>query len=90
MSEELSTASVEMASTANNFSDQSQTTASTVEEITSTLEEISAGTENIYGNIDEQHGRTLALIENINRLYSIVEEEGREWQGDERQNRARH
>jgi len=78
MSEELSTASVEMASTANNFSDQSQTTASTVEEITSTLEEISAGTENIYGNIDEQHGRTLALIENINRLYSIVEEEGRE------------
>ena len=78
MTVELNTSAGEMAGTADNFSHQSQTTASTVEEITSTLEEISAGTDSIYESIDDQHRRTRALIENIGQLYSIVEEEGSE------------
>jgi methyl-accepting chemotaxis protein len=78
MSSELSSSAAEMAGTADNFSRQSQTTAATVEEITSTLEEISAGGESIYGNIEYQHKRTQILIDNINTLYSIVNDEGTE------------
>ncbi|HOO72936.1 MAG TPA: methyl-accepting chemotaxis protein [Spirochaetota bacterium] len=78
MTVELNNSAGEMAGTADNFSQQSQTTASTVEEITSTLEEISAGTDSIYESVDDQHKRTRALIENIGQLYSIVEEESME------------
>ncbi|HOO70274.1 MAG TPA: methyl-accepting chemotaxis protein [Spirochaetota bacterium] len=78
MSLELNGSVKEMATTADNFSEQSQTTAAIVEEITSTLEEISAGGETIYENIEYQHRRTQVLIDNINQLYSIVNEEGRE------------
>ena len=78
MTVELNSSAEEMAKTANNFAQQSQTTASTVEEITSTLEEMSAGTDTIYENIDDQHKRTQGLIDNINQLYSIVVEEGKE------------
>ena len=76
MSTELSSSSVQMASTADNFARQSQTTAASVEEITSTLEEISAGGESIYGSIEDQHKRTQSLIENINSMYFIVNDEG--------------
>jgi methyl-accepting chemotaxis protein len=76
MSNELSSSAVEMASTADNFARQSQTTAASVEEITSTLEEISAGGESIYGSIEDQHKRTQELIENINNMYFIVNDEG--------------
>ncbi|MBP7738526.1 MAG: methyl-accepting chemotaxis protein [Spirochaetes bacterium] len=78
MSVELNTSAMEMAGTADNVSRQSQNTAATVEEISSTLEEISAGSDAIYESIDDQNRRTLALIDNIKRLYSIVEEEERE------------
>jgi methyl-accepting chemotaxis protein len=78
MSGELTASAVEMANTAESFSQQSQTTAATVEEITSTLEEISAGSESIYDNIEYQHKRTRILIDNINTLYSIVNDEGNE------------
>jgi len=78
MSGELTAAAGEMSVTAENFSRQSQTTASTVEEITSTLSEISAGGESIYGNIEYQNKRTLMLIDNIIKLNAIVNEEGNE------------
>jgi len=78
MSGELNISAREMAGSAENFSEQSQTTAATIEEISSTLEEISAGGESIFNNIEYQHKRTQILIENINKLHSIVEDEEKE------------
>jgi methyl-accepting chemotaxis protein len=78
MAFELNASAGEMAKTSDSFSQQSQTTAATVEEITSTLGQISAGGDSIYENIDYQHKRTQILIDNINKLYAIVEEEGKE------------
>ncbi|MBN1533827.1 MAG: methyl-accepting chemotaxis protein [Spirochaetes bacterium] len=78
MSFELNTSAGEMAGTAENFASQSSETAATVEEIMSSLEQISAGGESIFSSIEHQHGRTLVLIDNIKRLYGIVNDEGRE------------
>ncbi len=78
MSVELSGSAGEMAGTAEHFATQSSETAATVEEITSVLEELSAGGESIFGNIEYQHRRTMTLIENLEKLYAIVNEEGRQ------------
>ena len=78
MSAELSGSASEMAGTAEHFATQSSETAATVEEITSVLEELSAGGESIFGNIEYQHRRTMTLIENLEKLYAIVNEEGRQ------------
>lgn len=78
MSAELSVSASEMAGTAEHFATQSSETAATVEEITSVLEELSAGGESIFGNIEYQHRRTLTLIENLEKLYVIVNEEGKQ------------
>ncbi len=78
MTGELTTSSSEMADTADNVAHQSQTTAATVEEISSALEEISAGGESIYSNIEYQHKRTQALIDNIHKLHAIITDEGKE------------
>ncbi len=78
MTDEVTNSSKEMASSADDFSSQSQTTAATVEEVTSTLEEISVNTEKTFESIEYQHKRTETLIENIERLYNIVNSEGSE------------
>ncbi len=78
MSSELSYSSKEMAGAADNFSIQSQTTAATVEQISTSLEAIFSGIDKIYENIEYQHRRTQVLIDNIKKLYAIVEEEGSE------------
>ncbi len=76
MSFELMNSAGEMARTAESFSVQSSDTAATVEQIMSSLEEISASGEAIFSTIDYQHTRTLMLIDNIKKLYGIVNEEG--------------
>jgi len=78
MSHELTLSASEMANTAENVSQQSQSSAATIEEISSSLEEISAGGESIYGNIEYQHKRTQVLIDNVNRMHAIITDEGRE------------
>ena len=78
MSCELTTSGGEMAGTAENFTQQSQTTAATVEEISSALDEISESTGSIFDTIEYQHKRTQILIENIGALYKIVNDEGKE------------
>ena len=75
-SQSLSSSAGEMVSTADNFSRQSQSMAATVEEISSSLEEISAGGDSIYETIEYQHKRTQILIENINKVYMLVNDEG--------------
>lgn len=78
MSGELTISAAEMADTAQNVAHQSQTTAATIEEISSALEEISTGGDAIYGNIEYQHKRTQSLIENIQKLYQTIIDEGNE------------
>lgn len=77
-SKSLSGSAGEMVGTADNFSKQSQSMAASVEEITSSLEEISAGGDSIYDNIQYQHRRTQILIDNIKKVYSLVDAEGLE------------
>ena len=74
----LSSSAEEMMGTADNFSHQSQSTAASVEEITSSLEEISAGGDSIFDNIEYQHRRTQVLIDNIKKVYMLVDDEGTE------------
>jgi methyl-accepting chemotaxis protein len=78
MSGELTVSASETANTADNVTQQSQSTAATIEEISSSLEEISAGGESIYNNIEYQNKRTLMLIENINKMHAIITDEGKE------------
>ncbi len=52
---ELSASSEEMAATASSFTEQNQTSATAVEEITAALDEILANTDSIYQTIEYQH-----------------------------------
>ncbi len=78
MTHELTVSAAEMAGTADNVAQQSQSSAATIEEMSSSLEEISAGGESIYGNIEYQHKRTQVLIDNVNKMHAIITDEGRE------------
>jgi methyl-accepting chemotaxis protein len=77
-SRSLSSSADEMMNTASNFSNQSQSTAAIIEEISASLEEISAGGESIFDTISFQHKQTQILIENLNKVYMLVNDEGAE------------
>lgn len=75
MSEDLSVSAEKMTETADKLAEQSLQTAATVEEVSSSLEEISASNHSIYETIHNQHDNTKILLENLDRLYSIVNNE---------------
>jgi len=75
MVDELDVSSGEMSEAASSFSDGTQTTAATVEEVSSMIEEITAANEKIFDTVDYQHKRTTILIDNLRKLNEIVTSE---------------
>ncbi len=78
MSRKLSSSADDLFNTSEHYSNESQTTAASVEEITSTLEELSASGDLIYESVENQHKKTSRLIENIGELDIIVKTIGKE------------
>lgn len=73
ISSEIASSAGEMSTAAESFSDNAQNQASTIEEVTASIEEISAGMENVSTGSNEQKKSMSALIENMNKLLSVVE-----------------
>lgn len=76
VTDELSVSSEEMEGGANQFSENTQSQAASLEEVTSTLEEVASASEMSANRTAEQKQRTEGMIQKASGAYEVVREAG--------------